>query len=81
MSLVAKMGKPASHKELVKGSGQVECPYLLSRAEKICLSMVESELDGVVSSFDIKHFCDGTPIHCYYYRFAPSNDRCAHEVS
>ena len=75
------MGKPAPHKKMVKEPGQVKCPHLLSRAEKICLSMVESGLDSEVSSFDVKHFCDDNPIHCYYHRFAPSNDGCAYEVS
>ena len=74
MNLVAKMGKQVSQKELVKyPAGQVKCPYLLSRTERICLSMVESVLDSEVSSFDVKHFCNGNPVHCYYYRFAPSN--------
>jgi hypothetical protein len=30
--------------------------------------MLEKNLDGEVSDFDIRNFCDGNPIYCYYFR-------------
>jgi len=48
------------------------CPYLSSNSRRVCKRMVEAGLDGGVSSFDIEHFCRGTPIYCYYFRSSPS---------
>jgi len=30
--------------------------------------MLAENMDGELSDFDLKHFCDGTPIYCYYFR-------------
>ena len=30
--------------------------------------MLEQKIDSQLSEFDIKHFCDGNPVYCYYYR-------------
>ncbi len=30
--------------------------------------MLARDLDGGLSEFDLKHFCDGSPIYCYYFR-------------
>jgi len=47
----------------------VRCPHLSSSSQKTCLRMVEEGLDGKVSDFDIQHFCNGNPVHCYFFRF------------
>ena len=30
--------------------------------------MLTENLDEELSDFDLKHFCDGNPIYCYYFR-------------
>jgi len=51
----------------------VTCPYLVINAGKeACKRMLEDDLDGTVSDFDVKHYCKGNPIHCYYFR-SPAN--------
>ncbi|MCW3980346.1 MAG: hypothetical protein NWF11_02615 [Candidatus Bathyarchaeota archaeon] len=30
--------------------------------------MLEHNLEDDLSDFDLKHFCDGNPIYCYYFR-------------
>ncbi|MEA2090559.1 MAG: hypothetical protein U9O89_07400 [Thermoproteota archaeon] len=46
----------------------MRCPYLSDSSKKVCIKMLEKNLDGEVSDFDIRHFCDGNPIYCYYFR-------------
>jgi len=49
------------------------CPHLVINAgKKICRRMLEDGLNGAVSDLDVKHYCKGKPIHCYYYRFPPN---------
>jgi len=52
-----------------EGSKCVRCPYLSSSSQKTCLRMTEEGLDSKVSDFDIQHFCNGIPFHCYFFRF------------
>jgi len=30
--------------------------------------MLAENMDGELSDFDLKHFCDGNPVYCYYFR-------------
>lgn len=30
--------------------------------------MLVENMDGELSDFDLKHFCDGDPVYCYYFR-------------
>jgi len=30
--------------------------------------MLAKNMDGELSDFDLKHFCDGNPVYCYYFR-------------
>ncbi|RLI20455.1 hypothetical protein DRO54_06255 [Candidatus Bathyarchaeota archaeon] len=46
----------------------MKCPYLSEASKKICVKMLELKLKGEVSDFDIKHYCTGNPIFCYYFR-------------
>jgi len=61
--------KPTRHLEKSKEKHKImKCPHLSSSSERVCRKMVEAGLDGEVSTFDIKHFCRGNPIYCYYFR-------------
>jgi hypothetical protein len=52
----------------------MKCPYLSAEDEKkICQRMTKEKLDGEVSEFDIKQYCTGNPVHCYYFRTAPKD--------
>jgi len=46
----------------------MHCPYLSSASKKVCVRMLEAQMNGEVSDFDLKHFCDGNPVYCYYFR-------------
>jgi hypothetical protein len=46
----------------------MKCPYLSSASKKECVKMLAENLGGELSEFDLKHFCDGNPIYCYYFR-------------
>ncbi len=39
--------------------------------------MLAKEMDEELSEFDLKHFCDGNPVYCYYFRstLAPTRAR------
>jgi len=52
---------------------QAKCPHLHSH--KTCAMMVKDGLDGNVSEFDIKHFCDGNPLLCYYFRMSSRKEK------
>jgi hypothetical protein len=30
--------------------------------------MLEENMDEQLSNFDLKHFCDGNPVYCFYFR-------------
>ena len=30
--------------------------------------MLEMKMEGDLSDFDLKRFCDGNPVYCYYFR-------------
>ena len=45
---------------------RAKCPHLGSN--KTCTRMIKEGLDGNLSDFDIKHFCKGNPVLCYYFR-------------
>jgi hypothetical protein len=36
--------------------------------------MLEASMNADLTDFDIKHFCNGDPIYCYYYRSAITQD-------
>lgn len=46
----------------------MKCPYLSSASKKECVKMLAENMDAELSEFDLKHFCDGNPIYCYYFR-------------
>jgi hypothetical protein len=46
----------------------MRCPYLSSASSKECVKMLEQNIDDELSDFDLKHFCDGNPVYCYYFR-------------
>lgn len=46
----------------------MKCPYLSTASKKVCVKMLENQLKDEITDFDIKHFCDGNPIYCYYFR-------------
>jgi hypothetical protein len=46
----------------------MRCPYLSSATKKVCVKMLEAQVSGELNDFDIKHFCDGDPVYCYYFR-------------
>ncbi len=46
----------------------MRCPYLSSASNKECVKMLEQNMDEELSDFDLKHFCDGNPVYCYYFR-------------
>jgi hypothetical protein len=46
----------------------MKCPYLSSASEKECVKMLAENMGGELSEFDLKHFCDGNPVYCYYFR-------------
>jgi len=34
--------------------------------------MAEKGLDASLSDFDIQHFCNGSPVNCFFFRQPPS---------
>ncbi len=46
----------------------MKCPYLSSASKKKCVKMSAENLDEELTEFDMKHFCDGNPVYCYYFR-------------
>lgn len=47
----------------------MKCPYLSVEAGKnTCKIMGEKGVDREVSDFDVRHYCDGNPVNCYYFR-------------
>ena len=46
----------------------MKCPYLSEASKKICVKMLELKLKGDLTDFDIRHYCTGNPIFCYYFR-------------
>ena len=47
---------------------RMKCPYLSIASSKECVKMLEQNMDEKLSDFDLKHFCDGNPVYCYYFR-------------
>ena len=43
-------------------------PYLSSSSKKICVKMLEMKLNPELTDFDIRNYCEGNPIYCYYFR-------------
>jgi hypothetical protein len=56
---------------------KMKCPYLSSASKKECVKMLAENMNGDLSEFDLKHFCDGNPVYCYYFRLprTPPNSR------
>lgn len=48
----------------------MRCPYLSCASKRECVKMVAESMEGDLSEFDLKHFCDGNPIYCYYFRLS-----------
>ena len=46
----------------------MRCPYLSSASKEKCTKMLDENIDEELSDFDLKHFCHGYPIYCYYFR-------------
>ncbi len=46
----------------------MKCPYLSSSSKKICVKMLEMKLNPELTDFDIRNYCEGNPIYCYYFR-------------
>ncbi len=46
----------------------MKCPYLSEASKKICVKMLELKLKGELTDFDVRHYCTGNPIFCYYFR-------------
>ena len=46
----------------------MRCPYLSSASKKECIKMLAEKIDEELTEFDLKHFCDGNPVYCYYFR-------------
>jgi len=46
----------------------MKCPYLSNASKKKCVKMSAENIDEELSDFDLKHFCDGNPVYCYYFR-------------
>lgn len=46
----------------------MRCPYLSDATKKVCVKMLEAQISGDLNDFDLRHFCDGNPIYCYYFR-------------
>jgi len=46
----------------------MKCPYLSSASKKECVKMLAENMNGELTDFDLKHFCDGNPVYCYYFR-------------
>ena len=81
LKVEVKVGKPKASSKLEKRKPKKEerkslrakCPYL--RLDKMCARMIKEGLDGSVSDVDIKHFCNGSPLLCYYFRLSPSEKK------
>ncbi|UCE15540.1 MAG: hypothetical protein JSV12_06610 [Candidatus Bathyarchaeota archaeon] len=56
-----------------KKSLRTKCPYL--RSDKTCTILITEGLDGGVSDVDIKHFCNGNPLLCYYFRLSSQKEK------
>ena len=46
----------------------MKCPYLSTASRKECVKMLGQKPDEELSDFDMKHFCNGNPVYCYYFR-------------
>jgi hypothetical protein len=53
---------------------KMPCPYLSNSSKNVCTKMLEANMNADLTDFDLKHFCDGDPIYCYYYRSAITQD-------
>ena len=53
----------------------IKCPYLSNGPKRICVKMVEADLDAGVSQFDAKHFCMGNPNNCYFFRVSSQKQK------
>jgi len=50
--------------DLKKSLKHIQCPYLkVSNSSKTCI-----QINGELTEFDVKHFCENKPLLCYYYR-------------
>ena len=52
----------------------MQCPYLSNSSKNVCIKMLETNMNGDLTDFDLKHFCNGDPVYCYYYRFSIIQD-------
>ena len=63
---VGKKRAPGRLKKEERKPPRAKCPHL--GPNKTCARMIREGLDGNLSDFDIKHFCKGNLILCYYFR-------------
>ena len=49
-----------------KQVNRMKCPHLST--DNKCLKMLEEKLYEELTDFDIKHYCKGNPINCFYFR-------------
>ncbi|MDH5437699.1 MAG: hypothetical protein OEX76_02230 [Candidatus Bathyarchaeota archaeon] len=63
---IVKPKAPSKPKKEKRKSLRAKCLHL--RSDKTCAMMTKEGLNGNLSDFDIKHFCKGNPILCYYFR-------------
>jgi hypothetical protein len=48
---------------------KMRCPYLFVESERrVCKQLIEYGLDEELDDFDISHYCEGNPNHCFYFR-------------
>jgi len=54
----------------------MQCPYLSTKdGKRICERIAEEDSNEEVSDFDVQHYCNGNPIHCYYFRTSDNQAR------
>ena len=70
---VAEPRAPGKPKKEERKTLQAKCPHL--RSDNTCARMIKEGLDGNVSDSDVEHFCNGTPILCYYFRLPPPKNK------
>jgi len=53
----------------------MRCPHLLVKDDvQICQRMIEAGVDGRVSDFDVRYYCNGNPVNCYYFRHSETHE-------
>ena len=58
-----------------KKSPSIHDAHTFQVTQKTFAQDAEEGLDSSVSDFDVEHFCNGSPIRCYYYRASKPNKK------